>query len=100
MHVSGGKTFLGATAKQSNHYLRWAFVEAANVIATRQKQKTWADRHVMRQYLKLRASKGHSKAAVAVARHLAESAWWILSKAQPYREPQPAAAIWSSSKNG
>lgn len=34
VHASGGKAFLGRTAKKSNHYLRWAFVEAANVIAT------------------------------------------------------------------
>jgi transposase len=100
VHASGGKTFFGPTAKKSNHYLRWAFVEAANVIATRQKQPAWAERHVMRQYLKLRASKGHNKAAVAVARHLAESAWWILTKAQPYREPRPVAASMSSSNNG
>jgi transposase len=100
VHASGGKTFHGPTTPKSNHYLRWAFVEAANVIATRQKQKAWAERHVMRQYLKLRASKGHQKAAVAVARHLAESAWWILTKAQPYREPQPVVAQVSSSKNG
>jgi transposase len=100
VHASGGKTFLGPTGQKSNHYLRWAFVEAANAIATRQKQKAWAERHVMRQYLKLKTSKGHGKAAVAVARHLAESAWWILTRAQPYREPQPVAATLSSSKNG
>jgi hypothetical protein len=60
--------------------LRWAFVEAVNMIASPQKQKAWAELHVMRQHLKLRASKGHPKAAVAVARHLAESAWWVLAK--------------------
>jgi transposase len=100
VHASGGKTYYGPTRQNSNHYLRWAFVEAANVIATRQKQKAWAQRHVMRLYLKLRASKGHNKAAVAVARHLAESAWWILTIAQSYREPQSTVALMSSSENG
>lgn len=100
VHASGGKTFHGATSPTSNHYLRWAFVEAANVIASHHKQKNWTARHVVRQYLRLRASKGHQKATVAVARHLAESAWWILSKAEPYREPRPAAAPRSSSENG
>lgn len=100
VHASGGKTYYGPIRQNSNHYLRWAFVEAANVIATRQKQKAWAQRHVMRLYLKLRTSKGHNKAAVAVARHLAESAWWILTKAQSYREPQSTVASQSSSENG
>ena len=100
VHSSGGKTFYGPSSPKFNHYLRWAFVEAAGVIAAHHQQKTWAARHVVRQYLRLRASKGHQKAAVAVARHLAESACWILSKAEPYREPQPAAASMSSSENG
>ena len=76
--------------------LKWAFVEAANVVATRQKQ--WAGRHAVQLYQRLKASKCHGKAATAVARHLAESSWWILSKKQPYREPAPATM--SSSKNG
>jgi transposase len=98
VHASGGKTFYGPTSAKSNHYLRWAYVEAANVIVARQKK--WAERHVVKLYQRLRGGKGHSKAAVAVARHLAESSWWILSKAQGYREPQPVAAAMSSSKNG
>ena len=73
VHASGGKTFYGPFRQSSNHYLRSAFVAAANLIATCQRQKAWAQRHVMRLYLKLRASKGHNKAAVALARHLAES---------------------------
>jgi transposase len=98
VHSSGGKTFHGPTSAKSNHYLRWAFVEAANVIVGR--QKVWRDRHVVKLYTRLKSSKGHNKAAVAVARHLAESSWWILTKAQGYREPQPVAAVMSSSKNG
>jgi hypothetical protein len=31
--------------------------------------------------------KGHATAIGAVARHLAEATYWMLSKAQPYREP-------------
>lgn len=98
VHSSGGKTFYGPSSVQSNHYLRWAFVEAANAIVRR--QKLWKDRHVIKFYQRLRAAKGHNKAAVAVARHLAESSWWILTKAEGYREPQPAVAAGSSSKNG
>src|ERR1700761_3769829 len=96
VHASGGKLWQGPTPRSANHFLKWAFVEAANVITTR--QKAWADKHVVRLYQRLRASKCHAKAVTAVARHLAESSWWILSKKQGYREPAPTPV--SSSKNG
>lgn len=96
VHSSGGKCWHGRTPRASNHFLKWALVEAANVIVTR--QKTWADKHVVQLYQRLKAQKGHGKAATAVARHLAESSWWILTKKQGYREP--ALATRSSSKNG
>ena len=98
VHASGGRTFYGPTSKRSNSYLHWAFVEAANLAAAR--RKVHPERHVSRLYERLRPGKGHQKAAVAVARHLAESAWWILTKQQDYREPQPAVAAVSSSENG
>jgi transposase len=93
---SGGKTFHGRVSKESNHYLKWAFVEAANCIV----MHTWKyeQSHVGKLYARLKAAKGHGKAAVAVGRHLAEASWWILRKAQAYREPAPATT--SSSKNG
>jgi transposase len=98
VHSSGGKTFYGPSSRRSNHYLRWAFVEAANaIVCHRKKHPEW---HVTQLYERLRAAKGHPKAAVAVARHLAESAWWILAKGQGYRAPQPAARVVSSSSNG
>lgn len=96
VHASGGKIWQGPTPHSANHFLKWAFVEAANVIVAHQKQ--WPQRHVVRLYQRLRAGKCHGKAATAVARHLAESSWWILSKKQPYREPAPATM--SSSENG
>ena len=96
VHSSGGKCWQGPTPRSANHFLKWAFVEAANIISTR--QKAWADKHVVQLYQRLKATKCHGKAVTAVARHLAESSWWILSKKQPYREP--ALATMSSSKNG
>lgn len=96
VHASGGHIFHGSTSSRSNHYLRWAFVEAANLTTARRKQHP--QRHVSRLYERLRPAKGHQKAVVAIARHLAESAWWILTKQQAYREPQPAAAAKSSSE--
>lgn len=81
-------------------------MEAANCIVM-QKHR-FVKRHALELYERLRQAKGHSKAAVAVGRHLAEASWWILTRKQVYREPAPAAAAtsmagansMSSSKNG
>jgi transposase len=88
VHASGGK--------QANHYLRWAFVEAADCILMHRHRFT--GHHTLQLYDRVKAGKCHGKAAVAVARHLAESSWWILQKRESYR--QPHAAVGSSSKNG
>ena len=95
VHASGGRFHHGPTSPQANHYLRWAFVEAANCVVMHQHR--YAGQHVMELYQRLKP-KCHGKAAVAVARHLAEASWWILSKREKYR--QPHAAAMSSSKNG
>ena len=96
VYASGDKKRLGPTSRMANHYLKWAFVEAANCVVM-QKQR-YAQRHVVKLYERLHASKNHGKAAVAVARHLAEASWWVLTKKQGYREPAPASM--SSSENG
>ncbi|MGH9631611.1 MAG: IS110 family transposase [Bryobacteraceae bacterium] len=96
VHASGGKMRLGPTSPVANHYLKWAFIEAANCIVMR--KDLYQDRHLVQLYERLRASKNHGKAAVAVARHLAEASWWMLTKKESYREPAPASM--SSSKNG
>jgi transposase len=96
VHASGGKTHLGHTSAVCNHYLKWAFVEAANCIVMR--KHLYDGSHVVKLYDRLQKAKGHGKAATAVARHLAEASWWILAKKQPYREPAPASM--SSSENG
>lgn len=45
VHASGGKSWHGPTPRASNHFLKWAYIEAVNLIATR--QKAWADRQVL-----------------------------------------------------
>jgi transposase len=95
---SGGKTWHGRTSPQSNHYLRWAFVEAADAILMH--RRNYADAHVIGLYDRLKKHKCHGKAAVAVARHLAESSWWILTKKERYRPPRAQAAVLTSSRNG
>ncbi|PMP96127.1 MAG: hypothetical protein C0168_03575 [Candidatus Aminicenantes bacterium] len=49
-------------------------------------------------YFRLRAKKGHSKAVVAVARHLAEADYWILKKKEPYRERDDKKPVSSTQK--
>ena len=38
-------------------------------------------------YRQLRQRKGHSKAIGAVARHLAEATYYVLSRQESYRDP-------------
>ena len=86
MHASGGKIRYGSLRTDVNHYLKWAYVEAANAICLNRSH--WPQRHVSRLYERLRAKKGHAVAIGAVARHLAEATYWILTKHEPYRDPQ------------
>lgn len=86
VHSSGGKTHYGQTRPDVNRYLKWAFVEAANSIVVH--QAGLAGRHVVALYRRIRERRGHGKAVVAVARHLAEASFWILTKKEPYQEPR------------
>jgi len=86
VHASGDKIRYGRLRLDVNRYLKWAFVEAANVICLNHRRSPY--RHVSRLYLRIRQRKGHQKAVGAVARHLAEATYWILTKGEPYREPR------------
>jgi len=82
---SGGKVRYGKTREDVNRYLKWAYGEAANVIA--RNHQNYALRHVGRLYARIRERKGHQKAVGAVGRHLAEATWWVLGTGEPYQEP-------------
>jgi transposase len=84
VRASGGQTRYGALRPDVNRYLKWAFMEAAN--QTNVQRRRHPGRHVNRLYGRL-AHKGHAKAIGAVARHLAEATYWILTKEEAYREP-------------
>src|SRR5215510_5694156 len=86
IHASGGKTRFGPARPDVNRYLKWAFVEAANAICIGRERAP--QRHVSRLYERLARRKGHAKAIGAVARHLAEATFWILSQQESYREPK------------
>ncbi len=94
IHSSGGKTYFGRTSPDVNRYLKWAFVEAGNGIVA--SQRRLPESHTVKLYQRLRSRKGHSKAVVAVARHLAEATYWILKKEESYREPLQKKSVSST----
>jgi hypothetical protein len=77
---------MGQVCGNVNRNLKWAFVEVGNLIVINQSRL--AGTHVVRLYQRIKRAKNHQKAVVAVARHLAEAAWWVLTKLEVYREPQ------------
>jgi transposase len=85
---SGGKIRFGPVRRDVNGYLKWAFVEAANSALLNAGRCGYA--HVSRLYERLKPRRGHGKAKVAIARHLAEATFWMLKKGEPYREPMPS----------
>jgi transposase len=89
VNASGDRVRYGRLRPDVNRYLKWAFLEAANVIGINHRR--FALRHTDRLYLRIRQRKGHQKAVGAVARHLAEATYWILTKGEPYREPKQHA---------
>jgi transposase len=86
---SGGKFRYGKMRKQSNNDLKWAYIEAANVVVCQRNHPNWCNKYVSELYERTRRRKGHFVAVGAVARHLSEPAFWILKKGEPYNEPEP-----------
>jgi transposase len=84
VHASGGKVRYGRLRPDTNHYLKWAFSEAGNSVAVNRNR--FPARHVSQLYHRIRHRKDHAKAVGAVARHLAEATYWILTKGQAYRD--------------
>jgi transposase len=82
---SGDKTRYGRLRSDVNRYLKWAFIEAANCV--RLHQAKYAESHVWRLYDRIAKRKGHQKAVGALARHLAEAAFHVLSRNQDYKDP-------------
>jgi transposase len=93
---SGGRIRFGRVRPDVNRYLKWALIEAANVVVLNQTR--WPNRHVVRLYRRIMQRRGHAKAVVAVARHLAEAAFWMLKKNGPYKEPKNNEPVPSTQK--
>jgi transposase len=94
INSNGDKTYFGRVRVDVNHYLKWAYIEAANCIALQQNKM--AGRHVCVLLNRIQRHKGYAKAAVAVGRHLVEAAYCILKKNQPYKEPNLNKPVLSS----
>ena len=94
VYSSGGRTRHGSIAPDVNRTLRWAFVEAAHVVV--RNRERWPQRGLVRLYHRVAAHKAPAVAKIALARKLAESAFWVLKKKQPYREPRCSAVLSSS----
>lgn len=76
---SGGKRYSGRTTK-GNKPLR-AIMSQAAWAASRTK-----DTFLKARYHRLAARRGKKRATVAIARSMLESAWYMLSRREPYRE--------------
>ena len=85
VHASGDKIRHGRLRPDVNRFLKWAYVEAAHSICLN--KNTFPMRHASRLYERIAKRKGHSKAIGAVARHLAEATFHVLTRREPYRDP-------------
>jgi len=85
VHASGDKMRFGRLRNDVNRYLKWAYVEAAHSVCLQ--RRVIPLRHVSRLYERIRKRKGHPKAIGAVARHLAEATFHVLTRREPYRDP-------------
>jgi transposase len=89
VHASGDHTRYGRTRPDVNRTLKWALAEAGNSVALNHSR--FPERHVSQLYRRVCERKGHSKAIGAVARHLAEAAFHLVSQAQFYQDPALSA---------
>jgi len=93
---SAGRIRYGRVRPDVNRYLKWALIEAANVVVLNQVR--WPSRHVVQLYRRIMQRRGHAKAVVAVARHLAEATYWMLKRNEPYKEPKKNETVSSTRK--
>ncbi len=79
LYSSGGKSWHGSVGKQGNHWLKWAFIEAAWVAV-----RTSPQFRLM--YHRLRQRKTAQVAIVACARRLCEIAFHLMKERRFYEE--------------
>jgi transposase len=79
VYASGGHSYRGPLVSGANHYLEWAFIEAA---WKAQVGSPYCRAH----FQKIRKHKGAQVAVVTLARHLAKIVFKLLKEQQPYKE--------------
>lgn len=85
VHQSGDHRSDKGLRKDACQYLKWAFFEAANILVRH--QSSYEDSRLVKKYRRLRDRKNSNVAKGAVARMMAESTYWVLTKQEPYKEP-------------
>lgn len=85
VNSSGDKTRYGRLRPDVNRYLKWAFIEAANCVCLHKEK--YLQLHAYQKFASLAKRKGHAKAIGALARHLAEAAYHVLSRKEAYKDP-------------
>jgi transposase len=85
VHASGDHTRYGRTRPDVNRTLKWALAEAGNSVALNHTR--FPERHVSQLYRRVCEPKGYPKAIGAVARHLAEATFYLLSQQRFYQDP-------------
>lgn len=89
---SGGKIGHGPTRKQSNHWLRWAFVEAVTPAVV-------ADDGLRSYYEYYRRLKGTKTAKVVIGRRLCSIVYRVLRQQRPYYKQKPRVNVsWSGGR--
>lgn len=80
-YQSGATVRHGRITRQGSKWLRWVLVEATlHYVRASGRLATF--------YHRLQRRKGTKIARVALARELARAVFWVLTKEEPYREPQ------------
>jgi transposase len=75
---SGTKLVQKGITKEGRKELRWAMVEVAQ-------RAVKSDPHWTRKFQEMQKRMHHNQAIVAIARHLLELVWYVLTRRQPYR---------------
>lgn len=77
---SGNSVRIGHLSKEGNRWLKWILVEAA--------QHAWRSTHPYHAfYSRMKRRKGSRIARIAVARRIAESVYWMLTRNEDFRCP-------------
>lgn len=89
---SGNTRRLGAISKRGDAYLRTLLIHGARSVLGRTKQSEPARRDRLREWAtKVEKTRGHNKAAVALANKMARMAWAVWRHDRDY-QPAPVAA--------